>query len=106
MDLIDWPLVARSALWILGLSVIVAAWSYASYWATVHGERHRVAFGRPGFLLPFAGGMALFCAGLAWGAASLVERILWIALLLGFLYMGVSEARRARSANDCSQATP
>ena len=33
MNLIDWPALARNALWILGLSIVLAAWSYVSWLA-------------------------------------------------------------------------
>ena len=82
MNLIDWPAFVRNALWILGLSIALAAWSDASWWASVHGKPIRHAVSRPCFGVPFWAGMLLFSASLAWGAAHGWERILWAALAL------------------------
>ena len=84
MNLIDWPSVVRNVLWILGLSIALAAWSYTSWWASVHGEPIRHAVSLPSFGVPFSAGMLLFSASLAWGAAHGRERVLWAAL--GLLY--------------------
>ena len=41
MDLIDWPGVIRNVLWIVGLSVALAAFSYISWWGAAQGLRLR-----------------------------------------------------------------
>jgi hypothetical protein len=86
MDLIDWPFVGRNALWILGLSIAFAAWSYTSWWASARRVRLRQALDTSGFQLPFSAGMTIFCASLAWGATRWWERVLWIILGLVFLW--------------------
>lgn len=89
-DLIDWAGVARNALWILGLSIALAALSDAGWWATTRagraarGASWRQAFGRPGFRVAVAAGMTLFAASLAWSATRWWERSLWV--LLGVLF--------------------
>ena len=97
MDLIDGPFVARNALWILGLSVAFAAWSYTSWWASARHVRLRKALNSPRFQLPFTAGMTLFSASLAWGATRWWERGLWILLGLAFLWQAVVSVRLARS---------
>jgi hypothetical protein len=86
MDLIDWPFVTRNALWILGLSIAFAAWSYTSWWASTRRVRLRHALDAPRFQLPFSAGLTLFSASLAWGATRWWERGLWILLGLAFLW--------------------
>ena len=72
MDLIDWPGVARNALWILGLSIVLAAWSYTSWWASMHRIQMRRALGLPRFQTPFALGLTLFVLTLALNIVALV----------------------------------
>jgi hypothetical protein len=97
MDLIDWPFVARNALWILGLSIAFAAWSYTSWWASAQHVRLRRALDTPRFQLPFSAGMVLFCASLAWGATRWWERVLWIILGLAFLWQVAVYWRAAKA---------
>lgn len=104
MDLIDWPGVARNALWIVGLSIGLAALSYASWWAKEHGLRMREALGRPFFTVPFAVGMAAFSISLAWSAVRWWERGLWIMLAAAFLWQLAADARRG--ARDGWEAGP
>jgi hypothetical protein len=89
MELIDWPWVARNGLWVLGLSIAFAAWSYTSWWASSRRVRLRHALDRPLFQTPFSAGMTLFSASLAWGATRGWERILWIVLAAAFLWQTI-----------------
>lgn len=107
MDLIDWPGVARNALWILGLSIVLAAWSYASWWASMRRIKMRHALGLPLFQTPFAVGLILFCASLAWSSARWWERGLWIVLGVAFVWQAVTgwraAARHGRDSSSESQ---
>lgn len=95
MELIDWPGVARNALWILGLSIALAAWSQLSWWAAAHHVKIRRALNFSRFQAPFSAGLTLFCASLAWGAVRWWERGLWIILGLAFLWQTISAWRFA-----------
>jgi len=95
VDLIDWLFVARNALWILGLSIAFAAWSYTSWWGATRHLRVRQALGRPLFQVPFSAGMMLFTASLAWGATRWWERALWIVLGLSFAWQTIAGWRWA-----------
>ena len=97
MNLIDWPSIIYNALWILGLSIVLAAWSYASWLAARRGVRVWRATGWPAFEVPAAAGLMLFAVSLAWSATRTWERLLWIVLALAFLaqfVLGWREARR------------
>jgi hypothetical protein len=83
--------VARNALWILGLSIVLASWSYTSWWASMRRIKVRHALGLPRFQTPFAVGLTLFCASLAWGSTRWWERGLWI--VLGCLSCGSGDGR-------------
>ncbi len=63
-SVIDWFAVGRGALWIMGLAIILAAFSYVEWWRIRHRWRLRRALNTPRFLLPFSVGMSLFCIGL------------------------------------------
>lgn len=95
MALIDWLYVARNALWILGLSVALAAWSHISWWASVRSQRLRHALSLPLFVVPFSMGMLMFATSLAWGATRWWECVLWAGLALWFAWEIISGARRA-----------
>jgi hypothetical protein len=103
MELIDWPEVARSALWILGLSIALASWSYITWWASVHRMPMRDALTLPRFRTSFLVGLTLFCAGLAWGSTRWWERGLWIVLGLACLWQ-VAVGRHAAAAHGRSTA--
>ena len=96
MNLIDWPSLVRNALWILGLSIVLAAWSHVSWLAAQRGVRAWRAIDWPVFEVPASAGLALFSISLAWGATRTWERILWIMLTAAFLAQVVHGWRQAR----------
>ena len=96
MDLIDWPALIRNALWILGLSVVLAAFSYVSWLAVGRGVRIWRALTWPAFAVPASLGLLLFSASLGWGAARAWERILWIFLAVAFLAQTILAWREAQ----------
>jgi hypothetical protein len=80
MNAIDWPGLARGALWIIGLSCSLAAFSHMRWTAQRMGVPLRSALGWDSFLAPFFGGLVLFAFGMAWGAAELWEIAAWLIL--------------------------
>ena len=79
--MIDWWMVAANGLWILGLSVLLAAFSYHDWLAGRTGRRRRDLFKECSFRFPWTTGMLLVCAG--WGlgqAARWWEKSLWFVL--------------------------
>ena len=96
MNLIDWPSLVRNALWILGLSAVLAAWSHLSWLAARRGVRIRRTLDWPVFVAPASAGLALFSISLAWGATRMWERILWILLAAAFVAQMVQGWREAR----------
>jgi hypothetical protein len=94
---IDWLALARGALWILGLSIILAAWSYATWWASVHRVPWRRAVAMPMFTVPAFAGLALFSASLAWGLDRLWMRVLWAVIGVWCLWEIVRARRTAAS---------
>lgn len=84
MELIDWGGVARNALWITGLSIVLAACSVASWQSAQQRIALRKMLNRVAYQGVVAAGLALFAAGLAWGAVQLWERWAWIVLALVF----------------------
>ena len=98
MGQIDWLGLIWSAVWILGLSIALAAWSYASWWAGSHRVPVRRVVGLPIFTIPFFAGLALFSAGLAGGMDRLWLRALWIVAGLGCLWEVMRAWRSAGSS--------
>ncbi len=93
--LIDWAGVGFGALWILGLSLNLAALSMADYQRTQTGKRWREVWSTSGYQLVSNLGLMLFCFGLLGSARADWEKILWGALGLGFAVFA-AQAWRAR----------
>ena len=74
--------VLGGALWILGLAIGLATWSYARWWAIRHGVRPRQTVDMPAFVVPFCAGLALFSMGLALGGRRWWETAAWALLAL------------------------
>jgi multisubunit Na+/H+ antiporter MnhB subunit len=96
LSLIDWPMVAFAALWILGLAVILSALGFATYEAAEAGERLREHWKLPGYQFALNGGLVLFCLGLSGSTGAGWERVLWVLLALAFAVYAWQSRRRAR----------
>ena len=83
--MIDWWMVTTNSLWILGLSILLAAFSYLDWLAGETG-RPRLALSKgPSFHLAWMTGLFLTCAG--WGLAQATrwwEKAVWLLLALWF----------------------
>lgn len=86
-DLIDWRLVVFSALWILGLSVLLATFSFADYTAHAEHVRLRQALGRRGYQAAIYAGLTLFALGLGGTARAWWEIAIWVLLALAAAYL-------------------
>ena len=85
--MIDWAYVATNSLWILGLSIILAAFSYHDWLVHEIGQRRRDLFERSSWRLPFSAGMVLSCLGLGLGRGlAWWERMVWGALAFCFFW--------------------
>ena len=95
--MIDWYSVAVNALWILGLSILLAAFSYHDWLRRETGRRWKEVSAGPSWRLPFSGGTLLFCLGMglrrdtAWW-----ERTVWGVLTLWFTWQLIEVYRDAR----------
>ncbi len=69
--------VLSNALWILGLAVIVATWSYARYAAYRSGVRVRDRLEALPYALAVDAGLLLLIAGLVWTETRWWARVLW-----------------------------
>ncbi|MCI0519877.1 MAG: hypothetical protein L0Z70_06420 [Chloroflexi bacterium] len=92
--MIDWPNLFFNALWILGLAAGLATCSYASWQASLSGEKTLARLKLPAAQagLDIAG--LLFCLGLAGVAAGWLERTLWLALSAGFVVLLIQTRRK------------
>jgi hypothetical protein len=82
--MIDWYLVGFSALWILGLGLVVAALSFANYQAGQQKWRFRQALEIPACRIMIDLGLVLFCLGWTGSVSSTWEHLLWAVLALVF----------------------
>jgi uncharacterized membrane protein HdeD (DUF308 family) len=74
-----WTVVVNG-LWILGLAVILATWSYARYAASRDRVTTRVKLRELKYVLVMDVGLLLFIAGMAATEPRPTARILWIAI--------------------------
>lgn len=81
--------VVSNALWILGLAVLLAVWSYASYVASRVRLKTRKILDRLGYALAIDVGLLLFLAGMAATEARWWARALWIVLGAGVIVEAV-----------------
>src|SRR5438477_5766834 len=93
--MIDWINVALNALWVVGLSVILAAFSYHHWLAAESSRPLRDVLSRPSWTVPFSAGMALTCLGFGYGLGSRWwERAIWTALAIVFTYELLTNLRQ------------
>ena len=93
--MIDWPLVLSSAVWIGGAALALAVVSYASWFASLRGERLRAVLQRPAYQLLLRAAACLICAGLGLTAAGL-ETVLWLIVAVISAAAFISLWRRTR----------
>jgi len=77
--------VFSNSLWILGLAVLLAVWSYASYEASRRKQKVRHVIRELGYALVLNAGMVLFLAGMATTEDRWWARGLWIIIGLGVI---------------------
>ena len=83
--MIDWYSVGFSALWILGLGLVVAALSFAYYLAEQQEQRFKQALEIPACRIMIDLGLVFFALGWTGSVSSIWERIVWAVLVLLFL---------------------
>ena len=95
--MIDFGQVAANALWVLGLALLLAVWSYARYEAHREETRTREILSRLNYSLAINAGLLLFVAGMAATESRWWARGLWILVGVGFLVdsgMRISQAKK------------
>ena len=91
--MIDWFNLAANALWILGCALALGTFSYASFQASLRGEKLRTYLGRPAMQATIDLAGALFCAGLAATSKPAWQMALWAVLGVLFLVQMVFSLR-------------
>jgi hypothetical protein len=103
--MIDWFGVFRNALWICGLALALAAFSYADWRRRVQAPRQSLgrALEGPWFRAAFSLGLTLVCAGLALGGGPWWAVALWAGLGLLCLGQGLAALAAARRQAESGQ---
>jgi presenilin-like A22 family membrane protease len=87
--MIDWINLASNALWIVGLALALATFSYASWEASLRHQKLRERLRLPAVQFPLDLAGVLFCAGLAATSGRLYEVVLWVILGIAFAVQAV-----------------
>lgn len=87
-------MVGFGALWITGLSLILASLSYAEFAASTSGLRFREVYRRRGYQVAFNAGLFLVCMGLIGSARAIWEQVVWALLALAFAFYAFQALRR------------
>lgn len=80
--MINWQSVIFNSFWVVGLSIMLAAFSYHYWLAGDQNRRLRLQLGKPGFLKPMWLGVMFVGIGLAGTSEELWEMALWTAASL------------------------
>lgn len=91
-------LVIKNGLWILGLAILLAAWSYARYAALEAHVKTRVKLNEPKYALVVDLGLLLFVSGMAATESRWWAIVLWILLGVSIVvqrYLKIKEFRTA-----------
>jgi hypothetical protein len=94
--MIDWPLVLSSAIWIGGAALALATLSYASWSASLRGERLRAVLRQSAYQRLLLAAGCLICLGLGLTAASRLETAVWLILAVISAAAFISLWRKAR----------
>jgi hypothetical protein len=93
-------LVVKNGLWILGLSILLAIWSYARYTAYEAHVKTRGKLNEPKYALMTDLGLLLFVAGMAATETRWWGRILWILLSISIIVQRVLRVKELQTAAD------
>jgi len=93
-------LVVKNGLWILGLSILLAVWSYARYTAYEARVKTRDKLNEPKYALAVDLGLLLFVAGMAATETRWWARILWILLGISIIVQRVLTIKELRTTGD------
>jgi hypothetical protein len=99
-DMIDLWGVFSNFLWILGLAVLLATWSYAHYEARLSHKKVGEKLDELTYALSLDGGLLLFCAGLAATEHRWWARLIWIGMGVAILVEGGWRIVAHRRASD------
>lgn len=85
--MIDWVALGFNALWMLGLAILLAAFSYHRWLAHEYGRALRDVLSQRSWKLTFTSAMLLVCGGVAGGIVERWwERMIWTALGAAYGY--------------------
>ena len=95
--MVDWVSAVVNALWIVGLAIILAAFSYHQWLAGETSRRLRDVLSQPSWKILFAAGMVLTCVGVGYGLAEQWwEKPIWTTLAISFGWQLVMVFRQGR----------
>ena len=83
--MIDWVNLFGNALWVIGLAVALAGLSYASWQASISGQKFTRVLNQSGYSLVFAVSGFLFSTGLAVTSFGDWRFLVWTVIALAFL---------------------
>jgi hypothetical protein len=93
-------IVVKNGLWILGLSLLLATWSYARYAAYEERVKTKAKLNELKYSLAIDAGMLLFVAGMAATESRTWAFVLWLLIGVAIVVHGVLQVRESRRSAD------
>ncbi len=97
MSMTEVWIVVKNGLWILGLAVLLATWSYARYAAYEARVKTRDMLNELKYALVMDLGMLLFVAGMAATESRIWALVLWILIGVAIVVHGYLQIRESRA---------
>lgn len=93
--MIDWLNILYNLVWIVGVAIVMATFSYHDYQAALQELKLRQQLSRRSFQIPFLGGLTLTSLGVALAASIWWERLIWLGIF-GLLAVQIWQRQRNR----------
>ena len=104
MSMTEVWIVLKNGLWILGLAILLATWSYARYAAYETRIKTRDKLNELSYALTLDLGMLLFVGGMAATESRIWAMILWSLIGIGILVHSHLQVRESRATTSTDAA--
>lgn len=102
MSMAEVGIVVKNGLWILGLALLLATWSYARYAAYEAQVRTRDKLNELRYSLVLDVGLLLFVVGMAVTEMRIWARVLWVLIGVAVIFHSYLQVRMSRKPDNAA----